>query len=159
VPEDLAQLMDQAVTMTAHDLRQVAEVVQVLESVPLVSCRRDLILQVLINLLTNAAHAIAERQHQRPGQGRVTLSLRLNEDGQQVRLSVSDDGCGIDDAIRHRIFDPFFTTKAVGQGTGQGLAISRSLIVEQHGGALWCEPVAEGGTTFVIELPVLREIS
>ena len=145
--------------MTAHGLRQVADVGLALGSVPRVSCRRDLILQVLINLLTNAAHAIAERQQQRPGQGHVTLSLHLHEDGQQVRLSVSDDGCGIDDAIRHRIFDPFFTTKAVGQGTGQGLAISRSLIVEQHGGTLGWEPVADGGTTFVIELPISGENS
>lgn len=159
VPEDLAQLVHQAVTMTAHDLRQVAEVKLALEPVPPVSCRRDLILQVLINLLTNAAHAIAERQRQRPGQGHVTLSLYLHEGGQQARLSVSDDGCGIDDAIRHRVFDPFFTTKAVGQGTGQGLAISRSLIVEQHGGELWWEPVAAGGTTFVIALPLSGEIS
>lgn len=154
VPEDLSLLLRQALTMTAHDLRQVAEVVLALEPVPLVSCRRDLLVQVLINLLTNAAHAIAERQRQQPGHGCVTLSLRGIKDGRCVQLSVSDDGCGIDDSIRHRIFDPFFTTKPVGQGTGQGLAISRALIVEQHGGALWCEPRAEGGSRFVIELPV-----
>jgi signal transduction histidine kinase len=78
------------------------------------------------------------------------LSQRKNT----VRLRVSDNGCGVEASLRHRIFDPFFTTKAVGQGTGQGLPISRALIVEQQKGKFWYEPVEPQGASFIIELPI-----
>ena len=85
--------------------------------------------------------------------GARQVAIRLVAGGLDL-VEVSDDGCGIDDAIRHRVFDPFFTTKPVGRGTGQGLAISRSLIVDQHAGSLWCESCDGGGSRFVIVLPV-----
>ena len=69
-------------------------------------------------------------------------------------ISVSDTGCGIPAAIRERIFDPFFTTKEVGRGSGQGLALARTAIVDGHGGAIDFEARPGGGTTFHVRLPV-----
>ncbi len=69
-------------------------------------------------------------------------------------ISISDTGCGIPEAIRSKVFDPFFTTKPVGKGTGQGLAIARSIVVEKHGGNLGFTPNEPQGTTFLISLPI-----
>jgi signal transduction histidine kinase len=69
-------------------------------------------------------------------------------------VAISDTGCGIPEGIRSRIFDPFFTTKEVGRGTGQGLAIARSVVVERHKGSLTFESVVGEGTTFYVRLPV-----
>lgn len=152
--EDVSVLIHEAVMLSAHEARQVADIVLDLAVVPKIICRRDHIVQVLINLLINSCHAIAARQESRPVRGQICISL--SQQGDYIRLSVADDGCGIAEPIRHRIFDPFFTTKSVGQGTGQGLPISRELIVEQHKGRLWCEPAQVQGTIFIIELPLHR---
>ena len=69
-------------------------------------------------------------------------------------IRIGDNGCGIPKGIRQRVFDPFFTTKDVGKGTGQGLAISRSVIVDKHGGSLNFETTEGKGTTFIIRLPL-----
>jgi len=65
-------------------------------------------------------------------------------------------GCGIPDSIRNRIFDPFFTTKEVGRGSGQGLAIARSVVVDRHGGSLSFTSEVGKGTTFVVRIPAGR---
>ena len=72
----------------------------------------------------------------------------------QVEIAVADTGKGIPVEVRSRIFDPFFTTKEVGKGTGQGLAIARSVVVEKHGGTLHFETEVGKGTTFFIRLPI-----
>ena len=105
--------------------------------------------QVLLNLLVNAAQA---SQDERSAQIRV----RGRREGERVLIEVEDNGTGISDEYLDRIYDPFFTTKEVGQGTGQGLAIARRIVVERHAGRLWCEPNQGAGTTFFIELPVHR---
>jgi signal transduction histidine kinase len=79
------------------------------------------------------------------------LQIRFNDSG-SVIVEVSDTGPGIPEDIRERIFDPFFTTKEVGRGTGQGLAIARS-IVDKHGGSLTYQPAPGRGTKFVVRLP------
>jgi signal transduction histidine kinase len=76
-----------------------------------------------------------------------------------VEIRVEDTGTGIPEAIRHRVFDPFFTTKPVGKGTGQGLAIARSVIVDKHGGTLDFESEVGRGTAFIIHLPLNPPVS
>jgi signal transduction histidine kinase len=72
----------------------------------------------------------------------------------QVEIAIADTGKGIPAEVRSRIFDPFFTTKEVGKGTGQGLAIARSVVVDKHGGTLHFETEVGKGTTFYIRLPI-----
>jgi PAS domain S-box-containing protein len=115
--------------------------------------------QVLMNLCTNAWHAIGD-----PG-GRVSITLdrveASTEDGHGVslapgsyaRLDVSDTGCGMDEATQLRIFEPFFTTKPVGHGTGLGLSVAHG-IVAAHGGAMSVDSAPGIGTTFRVYLPV-----
>jgi signal transduction histidine kinase len=71
-----------------------------------------------------------------------------------VLIAVADSGCGIRDEIANRVFEPFFTTKEVGRGTGQGLAIVRSIVRDKHGGQVWFEPRPGGGTVFTVLLPI-----
>ena len=106
--------------------------------------------QVLVNLLTNALHAL--RDFREDGQVVLTTS---REEGDRVRLEVRDNGPGIPEEMRGKIFDPFFTTKAEGAGTGLGLSLVYG-IVDSHGGTIEVAQPAEGGTLFLIRIPVVR---
>jgi signal transduction histidine kinase len=102
--------------------------------------------QVIVNLITNAAHALDESH------GRITVGLQPDVDGAAVRLWVADTGCGMDAATKARVFEPFFTTKAVGKGTGLGLAVVHG-IIKGHGGRIEVESAPGRGTRFDIVLP------
>jgi C4-dicarboxylate-specific signal transduction histidine kinase len=107
--------------------------------------------QVLINLLTNARDAVAERMGTDPTHtGKILVTARA-ADG-FVELRVTDNGAGIPDTLRSRIFDPFFSTKETGKGMGLGLSISFS-IAHSFGGELLLESTSSTGTTFVLRLP------
>jgi PAS domain S-box-containing protein len=109
--------------------------------------------QVILNLIVNAADALAEAAATDASRkGLIRISSRLGPNGVEIR--VQDNGPGIPEKVRQRIFEPFFTTKPVGKGTGQGLSLSRNIIVSKHGGELNFEPTEGGGTTFVIRLPI-----
>ena len=154
-PVDLRALVNTTVTVARNEWKYVSALeTDFEEGLPEVACLRDEIGQVLLNLVVNAAHAIADTLV--PGErekGRIVVSLkRAGEDA--VDLSVSDDGAGIPDAIRTKVFDPFFTTKSVGKGTGQGLAIAYTTVVEKHKGKIFFETQAGAGTTFVVRLPI-----
>ncbi|MBN1584214.1 MAG: HAMP domain-containing histidine kinase, partial [Anaerolineae bacterium] len=73
-------------------------------------------------------------------------------DPNHVRVHIQDNGPGIPEAARRRLFEPFFTTKEVGEGTGLGLWLCWSIIVERHGGQIWVEPVEGEGSCFTFEL-------
>jgi signal transduction histidine kinase len=107
--------------------------------------------QVFLNLIVNAAHAIGDVVGKSGGKG--TIRIRTCSEGDVVRIDIADTGSGIPEAIRHRIFDPFFTTKGVGKGSGQGLAIARSIVATKHRGSLTFESEVGKGTTFTIRLP------
>src|ERR1700691_2750570 len=119
---------------------------------PPVPCYLGEINQVVLNLLVNASHAIADVVKGTGGLGKLTVRTRL--DGDTVEISIADTGTGIPESARDKIFDPFFTTKEVGKGTGQGLAIARSVIVNKHGGTLRFETECGKGTTFFVRLPI-----
>jgi signal transduction histidine kinase len=108
-------------------------------------CVPELFGQVLMNLITNALDALPD--------GAGTLWIRSARDGDQVRISVKDDGEGVNPGLRERIFDPFFTTKPPGSGTGLGLAVSRE-VMTMHGGTLELAPPGRGGAELVATLPL-----
>ena len=119
--------------------------------IPLVLCFREELNQVILNLLSNAVYAIEEANRATKKTGKITIQTRAK--GDWVELKISDTGTGIPSAIQHRVFEPFFTTKDVGKGTGQGLAIAYSMIVERHQGKLDFTSEIGKGTTFTIKLP------
>jgi signal transduction histidine kinase len=108
---------------------------------------------VFLNIIVNAAHAIADVVGDAEGElGKITISTR--SDGSCVEIRIQDTGTGIPDRVRERIFDPFFTTKGVGKGTGQGLAIAHAVVTKKHCGTISIESEIGRGTTFVIRLPL-----
>jgi two-component system NtrC family sensor kinase len=112
----------------------------------LVHCHAGKIKQVLINLVKNAAHAVRGRSG-----GHVRVDVGASPAEGQVRLVVSDNGCGIAPENLSRLFEPFFTTKG-DKGTGLGLMICKR-IVQSHGGTIGCRSAPGEGTTFEIDLP------
>ena len=149
---DLNRALANALIVARNEIKYVAEVETDYGELPAVPCLIAEINQVFLNLLINAAHAIREVMAKTEKKGKICVRTR-NVDDRAV-IWISDTGCGIPESIRAKIFDPFFTTKPVGRGSGQGLTIARSIVVEKHGGTLTFEPNGEHGTTFVISLPV-----
>jgi len=152
VAVDINKALLSTLTVARNELKYVADVETDFGELPLVVCNVSDLNQVFLNLLVNAAHAIADVVKQSGKKGKIRV--RTMAEGKTVLVAISDTGCGIPEGIRSRIFDPFFTTKEVGRGTGQGLAIARSVVVERHKGSLTFESTEGEGTTFYVRLPV-----
>jgi signal transduction histidine kinase len=149
---DINHAIASTLVIASNEYKYVADVVTEYGELPAVSCYAGEINQVVLNLIVNAAHAIADVVKGTPEKGTIRVSTRV-VDG-LAEIAVADTGKGIPPEVRSRIFDPFFTTKEVGKGTGQGLAIARTVIVEKHGGTLHFETEVGKGTTFIIRLPI-----
>ncbi|MEO8062933.1 MAG: ATP-binding protein [Pseudomonadota bacterium] len=149
---DLNRAIKTTLNMARNEYKTVAEVETDFADIPPVHCHAGDINQVVLNLLLNAAHAIEEVVDGTSKKGRITVRTRAISEF--VEISITDTGDGIPEAVRGRIFEPFVTTKEVGRGTGQGLALSRGLVVEKLKGSLHFETETGKGTTFFIRLPV-----
>lgn len=150
-PADLNKALSNTLTVARNELKYVANVETEFGELPPVVCSISDMNQVFLNLLVNAAHAIADAVKDSGKKGKIRVSTRVED--ATVVIAVSDTGTGIPESIRDRIFDPFFTTKEVGRGTGQGLAIARS-VVDRHKGTLTFETQMGKGTCFFIRLPI-----
>jgi signal transduction histidine kinase len=149
---DLNRAIQTTLNVAHNEYKYIADVVTDLGDLPPISCRVSEINQVILNLVVNAAHAIADFNKGTEARGKIGVRTRAI-DGHAV-VEISDTGGGIPEAVRERIFDPFFTTKEIGRGTGQGLAIARSVIVDKHHGTLSFDTHVGVGTTFRVALPV-----
>lgn len=150
-PADLRRALESTLVMARNEVKYVADVQTDFEALPPVTCHLSELNQVFLNIIVNAAHAIGDRVKGTSDRGLIAVKTRAL-DG-QVEVSISDTGGGIPEAIRAKVFEPFFTTKEVGRGTGQGLAIARSVVVEKHQGTLTFDVTPGVGTTFFIRIP------
>jgi len=148
---DLNRAIETTLTVARNEYKYCAQVETRFGELPLVRCNVGELNQVFLNLLVNAAHAVAESQKDITS-GRITIvSAAANG---EVSISVTDNGCGIAPENLEKIFDPFFTTKPVGRGTGQGLAIARCIVVDKHRGRIDVHSEVGVGTTFTLRVPV-----
>jgi len=154
-PADLNQALQTTLAVAKNEYKYVADVATEFGDLPPVLCHVGDLNQVFLNLIVNAAHAIGDVVGQ--GGGKGTIRITACREGDLARIDIADTGSGIPEAIRSRIFDPFFTTKEVGKGSGQGLAIARSIVVTKHHGSLTFESELGKGTTFTIRLPIAGE--
>jgi signal transduction histidine kinase len=152
-PADLNEALRNTLTVTRNEFKYVADVETDLGAIPQVPCQLGEINQVFLNLVVNAAHAVAESVAGSDRRG--VIRIRSRTEGDSVVVEISDTGVGIPNALKERVFDPFFTTKPVGKGTGQGLSMARS-IVTKHGGTLAFTSSPGQGTTFTIRLPLVQ---
>ncbi len=152
---DVNQGLKTTISVSRNEWKYAAEMETDLDlDLPLVPCLPGELNQVFLNIIVNAAHAIEDHKEKtgRSDMGKIVVSTRLIDGFAEIRIQNS--GSGITEEIQSKLFDPFFTTKEVGKGTGQGLAISRSTIVDKHGGKIWFETHVDKGTTFFIRLPL-----
>ncbi len=172
-PHDLNVLVEQTLELAAtdynlkkkYDFRDIHITREFSSDLPDVMCDGQQIQQVILNLVRNAAQAMAEEieSGDREYRSRLTLRISMAPNSQppisnpRIRLEVEDNGPGIPEATRARLFEPFFTTKEMGEGTGLGLWLSWTIVVERHRGRIWVEPVAGGGSRFVVELPIAAQ--
>ncbi|MCW2696841.1 MAG: domain S-box-containing protein [Modestobacter sp.] len=147
-PADLNEAIEATATVTRHQVNSVADLCLELAELPPVRCNIADLNQVFLNLIVNAADAIADTGEP----GVITVATAL--DGDHVTIAITDTGGGIPDDVRSKIFDPFFTTKDVGKGSGQGLPLVHAVIHEGHGGTLAVDSTVGSGSTFTIRLPL-----
>lgn len=149
-PCDINRVAQSAITICRSRHKNVVALeTDLAAGLPEVTCRRGQIQQVMVNMIVNAVEAIEE---QGLTNGVIRVVTKLSSGG--VQIEISDNGPGIPAGLYEKVFDPFFTTKRVGKGTGQGLALAKDFIVNQHGGKLLLEDRPGFSTTFVIELPL-----
>ncbi|MFG1610344.1 sensor histidine kinase [Actinoplanes sp. NPDC049265] len=148
-PADINEIVGNTLVVAAGEVRYVADVETELGELPLVSCHAGDIAQTVLNLVVNAAHAI-----EAAGRGRGTIRVVTCREGDEVVIEVADTGTGVPAEVSDKIFDPFFTTKEVGRGTGQGLSLARSLVVDRHQGSLTFRTEAGAGSVFSVRLPI-----
>jgi len=166
IPFNLHEGIDSTILILKHRLkanenRPEIEVIKEYGQIPLVECYAGQLNQVFMNILANAIDALEESN-----KGRIFADIQANTnritirtaiEGEQVKIAVSDNGCGIPEDVQERVFEHLFTTKAVGKGTGLGLAIARQIVVEIHGGTIEVNYHLGEGTEFAIVLPVSEE--
>ncbi len=150
-PVDINKALDNTLIVARKKWSEVAEVETVFDpDLPLVPVLAGPLNQALLNIVINAAQAIGDAQLADMG----TITVSTSVVGEHAEITIADTGQGVPEGIRDRLFDPFFTTRQVGEGTGQGLSIARSVIVDQHGGELTFTSQTGIGTRFVIRLPL-----
>jgi PAS domain S-box-containing protein len=150
---DLNKAIESTITVARNEWKYIADLTTDLaQDLPLVPCLLGQFNQVILNMIVNATHAIADVVKGTGAKG--TISIATRSVGGWAEVRITDSGTGIPEEIRRKIFDPFFTTKEVGKGTGQGLAIAHSVIVDKHLGTIAIESEVGQGSTFIVRLPL-----
>nr|HPQ39520.1 ATP-binding protein [bacterium] len=154
---DIAALVDRTLELASneydlkkkYDFRKIRILKQYVENTPVVLCDPGQIQQVVFNILKNGAQAMATVSGKES-----EFLIRVYSENGWVVIAITDNGPGLEEAVRKRIFEPFFTTKEVGMGTGLGLSVSYYIIVENHRGELEVDSILGQGSTFYIRLPL-----
>jgi PAS domain S-box-containing protein len=150
---DLNHAIDSTITVARNEWKYVANLETDFDpSLPPVLCQPGEFNQVILNLIVNAAHAIGDVAG-KSGSEMGTIRVQTRNCIEWAEIRIQDTGSGIPESVQPRIFDPFFTTKEIGKGTGQGLAIAHSVVVDKHNGSISFETEVGRGTTFIIRLP------
>jgi signal transduction histidine kinase len=150
-PADLNHAIETTLLVASNEYKYVAKVHTDFAALPPVVCNIGELNQVFLNLIVNAAHAIHDAgKDSETGEIHIGTSL----DQHMAVIRVRDNGCGIPEDNISKLYDPFFTTKEVGRGTGQGLSIAHSILVDKHGGDISVSSRVGHGTEFIIRVPV-----
>ncbi len=150
---DINRAIESTLAVAHSEYRYLATIDCELNEIPVVPCLLGGLNQVFLNMIVNAAHAIADAGKS-VETGLIKIRTMVDDEAHMLKISIQDNGCGMDSETQERIFDPFFTTKDVGRGTGQGLAIARDIIVDKHDGYITTDSIVGEGTTFTIFLPL-----
>ncbi len=150
---DVNEGLRSTVVVLGPQFRDAVKLEYDLADLPQVECYPGKLNQLFMNLLNNAAHTVKQRH----GTSGGVVGIHTHRDGNEVVITITDNGMGMDESIQSRLFEPFFTTKDVGEGTGLGLSIVQG-IIEKHKGQITLESVVGQGTKFTITLPITRKV-
>jgi PAS domain S-box-containing protein len=151
-PSDLIHALRTTLLVASNEYRYLARIHTDFSDLPPVVCNIGELNQVFLNLIVNAAHAIHDAgKDMNTGEIRISTAVA----GEWAVIRISDNGCGVPPDNLSKLYDPFFTTKEVGRGTGQGLAISHSIVVDKHGGDISVKSDVGVGTEFTLRLPIV----
>ncbi|MCL6524153.1 MAG: GHKL domain-containing protein [Thermoflavifilum sp.] len=150
---DLHECIDSTLVLLRTSIPDYVQVEKHYGQLPLIECYPGKLNQMLMNLLTNAIHAVKSKNPKDPEGEKIIITTAVEPDGQHIRISIADTGIGMTPEVKQKIFEPFFTTKEVGEGTGLGLPIVYS-IVEKHAGHIFVETTFGKGSEFIIILPI-----
>lgn len=151
LPNDLNQIVEDALMILKNEIKYVANVEKELDPLLMVECDKGQMAQVLVNILHNAVQAIQQQKRTEMG----TIWIHTYTEGDFAVCRIADNGPGIKPEYLNRIFDPFFTTKEVGSGSGLGLSIAYG-IVKKFAGELSVENQQTGGAAFLVKLPGVK---
>lgn len=152
---DLKKMLESTITVSRNEWKYVADVeTDFADDLPLVNCFPGEINQVFLNVVVNAAHAIESKQQATGERARGSIKIKVFAEPDFIVTEIVDTGCGIEQEHLDKVFDPFFTTKEVGKGTGQGLSMAYSTIIDKHDGSLVVESELGEGTKMTIRLPL-----
>lgn len=165
-PVDIHEGIENTLIILKHNLkakpdRLEIELIKEYDNLPLIDCYAGQLNQVFMNIIRNAIDALSESNNlilKTRKKLQIRIRTELSNDN-HVIIRIADNGSGIPEEVQKRLFDPFFTTKGVGKGTGLGLSISYQIIVEKHGGELYCISTPEEGSEFIIKIPVVSNHS
>ncbi len=154
-PVNINDIINTTIIVASNEWKYVAEMeTDLATDLPSVTCLADEMGQVFLNILVNAAHAIADSLGENPDGKKGAISIVSRQDEEWIEVCIKDNGKGMPATVQEHIFDPFFTTKEVGKGTGQGLTIAHSVVTDKHQGTLICKSEEGVGTSFSIRLPI-----
>ncbi len=157
-PVDLNRSIQSTLIISSNEWKYVANLVtDFAPDLPPVPCIAGDFNQVILNLVVNAAQAIAAAAGD-GSHGKGTITVRTRRDVDWVEIHIEDTGTGIPESIGEKVFDQFFTTKEVGKGTGMGLSIAHAIVVQKHGGTIRFETEEGRGTTFIVRLPITEQV-
>jgi len=148
---DLNRALKATLQIARTEYKHVATIDLRCGNIPEVLCNVGELSQAFLNLIVNAAHALADAGRDSES-GWIKIRTQFVDDS--VELTFEDNGCGIPEDLVAKIYDPFFTTKTIGRGSGQGLAIARSIVVDKHDGSIGVVSSPSIGTCFTLRLPV-----
>lgn len=154
---DINQALHSTAIVSKNEWKYVAEISWDLD--PLIGeikCFPGELNQVFLNIIINAAHAIETNKKLHNIEERGLIKIKTSKDEDNLVITISDNGTGIEDHIKGKVFEPFFTTKEVGKGTGQGLSLAYSTVVQKHKGKIWFDSKFGSGSTFYISLPIAK---
>ena len=158
---NLPVLLDRAIDLAhadynlkkKYDIMNVKIVKEYSPDIIIIPCVAMEMEQVVLNLVKNATHAMADSEKQE----KPCIIIRTAKVNNMVRIEVEDNGPGVDEEVKKHIFDPFYTTKDIGEGTGLGLSVSYAIIRDKHQGNIWVESEPGMGARFVMELPLSQK--
>lgn len=151
---NLREILEETEIILSNKLKRWSYTKYIEPNLPLISCNRSQISQVLANLLSNACDSLAEKKGKNSSFKGILQTKIISADSKTVRIEIEDNGDGIENEIQEKIFDPFFTTKSKSDGMGLGLTISLNIIKNHNGSIRYVSSVELGGAKFIVEIPI-----